>query len=203
MSIRAITATSIKYTSAANQTRNFNATGTFFYCTFGTDIEVTVWDDTKAKLADTVVLIPGRGFKFPDNSAALGYQVQIRSPTAQVVQLDVIDGEIIDNSYIVNSNSAVFTTPSKTTLTSATAAISAVAGATTLINAGAANQRQRWIRNGHATDVMYVRGTNATVQSAMAVVAGGILLVENQSALYAYVPGANAIPVYVDVETTT
>lgn len=203
---RAITSTRISYTSLANEERNFNATGRFFYLTTGTDVEITVLDNMRRKLVDKVTLVAGRGIKFPESWDALGFQVLVKSATAQAIVLDVIDGEIVDNSFIISASSAVRVTPSLTTLTSDDGTPVAIAqDACTLVSAAAATIQRRWIRNSHATISVYLRSDNTKAQSAIKLGPGDIALVENQSALYVYNVAASgaSVDIYVDTETTT
>lgn len=201
MSYRAITSTRISYTSAAGETRTINATGTFFYLTTGSNVEVSVWDSDNRTMIDKVVLVAGRGVKFPPDYPP-GFKVAIRSAAAQAIVLDVIDGEIIDNSFIISSASAVTTTPSGTTLATG-AVVSALATASTLISAGAANIQRRWVRNADAATTIYIRENNTAAQSAIALAPGAVAVLENQSDLYAYNASGAPVNVYVSTETTT
>lgn len=200
---RALTSTRISRTFAANEEFTVPATGRFYYLTRGTDVDITVLDDQKRKLVDKVTLVAGRGIKFPETWETLGYTVTIKSPSAQAVILDVIDGEIVDNSFIISSASAISTTPSGTTLNSSAAAVSALATATTLISAAASNIQRRWFRNADAALTVYLRSTNATAQSAIVLGPGDVAILENQSAIYAYNPGGAPVAVWCDTETTT
>lgn len=203
---RAITSTRIDYTSGAGETKVFSATGRCWYLTIGTDVQIEVWDQMNRKLVDKTTLVAGRGIKLPERwSDLLGYKVAVYSASAQAIKLDVIDGEIIDNSFIISSASAVTTTPSGTTLTSAAAPVSVAQDAVTLVSAAAADIQRRWVRNDHATISVWLRSNTTKAESAIEIAPGEIALVENQSNLYVYNKAASgaSVDIYVDTETTT
>lgn len=191
-----ITSTRIEYTSAANQTKMQPATGTFFYLSQGTDVSVTVFDDSKRKLADKVLLTAGRGFKFPEGFPAKGFSVEIFSPSAQIVSLDVIDGEIIDNTFILGSGAIIEVKPAPNGTWSDVAGTAVGAGLSVAqAQLGLdATRLQAAISNPAASaNEIYVRFDNTTAASAIRVPPGSTAVVEGVQAIFVYNSGAVAI----------
>lgn len=193
---RVLTSTKIEYTSAAAETRSFNATGRCYYLTQGTDVLITVVDDQNRKLMDQFSLSVGRGVKFPENSELLGYRVFIKSATAQTISLDVLDGEILDNSVIIANTNAITVVPGAAGSWTDVAGTSAAAGASTaMANLGADGTRIRAIVGNpiSAANAIYLRFNNTAAISPVAIQPGNFVEVEGIQAVYIYNPGASAI----------
>lgn len=188
------------FTLAAGASRRFGAAANYVYCLSQTaDVQFVVYDKDQNKLTDWITVLAGQGIRFDGD----GYQVEFRTVAGGDFSFLAIVGEFVDNSFIVSSASAVTITPSGTTLFTPNTPISALAAAATLISAGGATIRRRWIRNDDTALTIYLRSNTTLAESAIALPPGGVAILENQSAIYAYNPGGTAVNVYCDQETTT
>lgn len=193
---RVLTSTRIEYTSTADEMRTFAATGRFFYCGLGSDIYVTVFDMSNRKLMDQFRLTAGRGVKFPEASDLLAYKIQIKSPTAQAISVDVLDGEIVDNTVIISNTSILQTRPGAGGSWSDVAGTAVGAGAcVSQANLAADSKRALALIGNPATSAnpIYVRFNNTAAVSPLAIAPGSAVQVEGIQAIYVYNPGGAAI----------
>ena len=193
---RVLTSTKIEYVSAADETRTFNATGRCYYLTAGTDVQITVVDDQNRKLMDQFSLSIGRGIKFPESSDLLGYRVFIRSTTAQVISLDVLDGDVLDNSVIIANTNAITVVPGPGGTWSDIAGTAVPAGTSTAqANLSADANRIRAVIGNPAASVnpIYVRFNGTAALSPVVINPGGFAEVEGIQAIYVYNPGGSSI----------
>lgn len=193
---RVLTSTKIEYVSAADETRSYNATGRCYYLNQGSDVLITVLDDQNRKLMDQFSLSAGRGVKFPESSDLLGYRLFIKSASAQTISLDVLDGDVLDNSVLIANTSPLLVRPGPGGTWSDIAGTSAVAGASTaMANLGADSDRVRAVigNPSASANVIYVRFNNTAAASPVIINPGGFAEVEGTQAIYIYNPGGAAI----------
>ena len=145
---------------------------------------------------DQFSLSAGRGVKFPESSDLLGYRLFIKSASAQTISLDVLDGDVLDNSVLIANTSPLVMRPGAGGSWSDIAGTAAVAGASTaMANLGADGDRVRAVIGNplSSANVLYVRFDNTAAVSPIIVNPGGFAEVEGIQAIYVYNPGGAAI----------
>jgi hypothetical protein len=172
----------------ANQPATVQMTGTYLRCLSGDDMTIEL-GTRESDFAGQLPFAAGRYVRV--NS---GFEtVRLLSTTNQTVTLLAIFGDYGDDSLIISSSVAVNTKPQGLTMTTE-ASVSALAGATTLLNAGNSGRRFIGLFN-EGTENLYIRETSATAKSPLVLSPGAFLPVPVTSAIYAYNPGLTACTV--------